>query len=123
MTENISKETQDKLKERIQLYKDSARLKKTHRTLISSNFFAWIVYDSGQKLNVAYRDYQMRKDILIRFHEKYGFDLYRDLLTRNPALISDALGSGLYVLNDEIFSVSLKDFSFMDADHKNPCCV
>jgi hypothetical protein len=116
MTENISKEIQDKLNERIQLYKDAARLKKTHRTLISSNFFAWIVYDSGQKLNVAYRDYQMRKDILIKFHEKYGFDLYMDYLSRNPVLISDALGSGLYVLDDEIFSVSLKDFSLMEPE-------
>jgi hypothetical protein len=119
MTENISKEIQDKLNERIQLFKDSARLKKTNRILNKSTFYAWIVYDSGQKLNVAYRDYQMRKDILIRFQEKYGFDIYIDYLTRNPVLISDALGSGLYVLNDETFSVSLKDFNLMEADDYN----
>jgi hypothetical protein len=116
MIKNISSEIQNKLNERIQLYKDSARLKKTHRILNSSNFYAWIVYDAGQKLNVAYRDYHIRTDIMIRFHEKYDFDLYKDYLTRNPALISDALGSGLYVLDDEIFSVSVKDFNFIDAD-------
>jgi hypothetical protein len=116
MTKNIISEIQNKLNERIQLYKDSARLKKTYRILNSSNFFAWIVYDAGQKLNVAYRDYQMRMDILIRFQEKYGFDLLGDPLTRNPALISDALGSSNYVLDDEIFAVSVKDFNFIDVD-------
>jgi hypothetical protein len=116
MMKNTSSEMQNKRNERIQLYKDSARLKKTNRILNSCNFFAWMVYDAGQKLNTAYRDFQMRKDIITRFQEKYGFDLYKDYLTRNPALISDALGSGSYVLDDEIFSVSFKDFSIMDTD-------
>ena len=75
-----------------------------------------MIYDAGQKLNTAYRDFQMRKDIIIKFQEKYGFDLYKDYLTRNPALISDALGSGLYVLDDDIFSVSMKDVSIMETD-------
>jgi hypothetical protein len=75
-----------------------------------------IVYDSGQKLNTAYRDYKLSTDIMVRFHEKYGFDLYSDYLTRNPSLISDALGSGLYVLDYETFSVSLKDFSFLEPE-------
>jgi hypothetical protein len=116
MVKNDSSEMENKRNERIQLFKDSARLKKTHRILNLSNFVAWIVYDSGQKLNTAYRDYQIRKDIMTRFQEKYEFDLYEGYLTRNPALISDALGSGLYVLDDETFSVSLKDFNFMEAE-------
>jgi hypothetical protein len=116
MVKNINSEIQDNRSERIQLFKDSARLKKTERILNLSSFYAWIIYDAGKKLNTTYRDYQERTDAMIGFHEKYGFDLYRDPLTRNPVPISDALGSGLYVLDDEIFSISLKDFSFMDAD-------
>lgn len=116
MMKNTNNEMENKSKERIQLFKYAARLKKTYRTLNIANFFAWIVYDAGQKLNTVYRDYQMRTDVLIRFQEKYEFDLYIDNLTRNPALISDALGSSSYIINDEKFSINMKDFSFMDAD-------
>jgi hypothetical protein len=115
MSKDINNEIQKKRSDRIQLFKDSARLKKTERVLNIGNFYAWVVYDAGQKLSKTYNDYQMRMDAMSRFHEKYEFDIYSDHLTRNPLPIPNALGSNLYTIDDETYSVSMKDFSVLDA--------
>jgi hypothetical protein len=53
--------------ERVQLYKDAARHKKTSRVLNLANIWTWKICDSGYKLSEALFDYNKMEDIVCNY--------------------------------------------------------
>jgi hypothetical protein len=103
-----------KFQERVQLYKDAARHKKTSRVLNLANIWTWKICNSGYKLSEALFDYDKMEDIVCKFHEKYEFDYYMDYGLRNPLRIADTLGFTDYQINDDTCALSyVTDISYM----------
>ncbi|MFW6116642.1 MAG: uroporphyrinogen decarboxylase family protein [bacterium] len=113
-------DTQELLQERIQLFKDAARHKKTDRVLNLANFWTWKILDAGYTISDATRDYDKMEDVQRQFQEKYHFDLDFDALfgVRDPLRIADALGAGDYTIEDEEAGIIHfeSDICYMEAD-------
>ncbi|HHV34586.1 MAG TPA: hypothetical protein GXX59_03275, partial [Syntrophomonadaceae bacterium] len=99
-------EASNLFKERVQLYKDAAKHKKTSRVLNLANIWTWKIYDSGYKLSEALFDYNKMEDIVCKFQEKYQFDYYMDIGLRNPMKIPEALGFTDYIIDDDNCALS-----------------
>lgn len=104
------------MRERVQLYKDAARHKKTSRVLNVANMWNWIVYDSGYKLSEALFDYGKMEDALVKFQEKYQFDYYLDYGVRNPLGVQSALGHTDYIVNDEANALNIQDINYLEPE-------
>ncbi|MGD0153837.1 MAG: uroporphyrinogen decarboxylase family protein [Thermacetogeniaceae bacterium] len=104
------------MRERVQLYKDAARHRKTSRVLNLANMWTWIVYDSGYKLSEALFDSKIMGQAVTKFQEKYQFDFFMDFGFRNPLAISGALGHTDYIIDDEAGSLNISDFSYVEPD-------
>lgn len=104
------------MKERLQLFKDTARAKNTKRILNIGNVWAWTVADNGYKLNTIARDYNMRLENISKFQERYNFDFYTDLWSSNPVRVTDPLGGGACRLIDEPFNVVTDDYNYMEVE-------
>ncbi|MFW0968464.1 MAG: uroporphyrinogen decarboxylase family protein [Thermacetogeniaceae bacterium] len=109
-------DAEKKFQERIRLYKDTVRHKKTDRVLNISIFITWMIYDSGYKLSEALTDYSIMEKVVSGFHEKYQFDWYMDLGMRNPVRIAQAAGYTDYIFNDETYAINFKDVAHMEPD-------
>jgi hypothetical protein len=107
-------DTASLFKERVQLYKDAARHKKTSRVLNLANIWTWKICDSGYKLSEALFDYNKMEEIVGKFQEKYKFDYYMDFGLRNPLRIADALGFTDYLIDDKGCALSYAtDITYM----------
>ncbi|KPU43845.1 uroporphyrinogen decarboxylase (URO-D) [Oxobacter pfennigii] len=104
------------LKERIQLFNDAAQMKKTARIPQVANFFTWKILDSEYKLSEALLDYDKMFRLVCDFHERYGFDAYMDLGTRNPVKVTNSLGGYHYMVDDEREVMNIDDQVYMEAD-------
>ncbi len=103
--------------ERKQLVCDTIRHKsKPKRVPLFSNTWTWKICDAGYELNDALRDYDKLFASVCRHHEKYGYDMYIDMGTRNPIRFSDALGGGIYYIDEEKNRISYRDKCLMQAD-------
>ena len=91
-------------------------MKKPSRTPNMSNFFTWKICDSDYSFKEAIYDYSIMKDIVVDFHKRYDFDAYMDLGTRNPILVTDALGGGSHRLNEEGTGINVVDDVLIEAD-------
>jgi hypothetical protein len=103
------------LEERIKLFKETARCNNNERVLNFGNIWAWPIAEAGESLEKASRDYDLRIKILSDFQERYQFDLYADIWSRNPMLVSDALGGGTFVLTDDPFVIATDDRDYIVA--------
>ena len=65
---------QDKYLERVQIFKDATRLNKPKRIPILSNFWSYKIMDAGYKLSEGVYDFEILKDSVFKFQEKYNFD-------------------------------------------------
>ncbi len=102
------------LAERVQLYKDAAKHKKTSRVLNLANIWTWKIFDSGYKMSEALFDYNKMEEVVCKFQEKYQFDYYMDFGLRNPLRISDALGFSDYVIDDDACALGFaSDINYM----------
>ena len=89
-------------KYRKQLFVDALNKNtKPERIPLASNAWTWKICDAGMKLSEALHDYDKLFYVVCRHHEKYGFDMYMDLGTRNPLSFIDSLGKNIYRLDDE----------------------
>lgn len=106
------------LKERVQLYKDAARHKKTGRVLILANIWTpRIIYEVGYKLSEALFDYNKLEEAVCKLHEKYEFDYYMDFGLRNPLRIADALGNTDYIIDDNACALGyVADINYMEPE-------
>lgn len=112
-------DTKQLFQERVQLFKDAARHKKTSRVLNLSNFWSWKIYDAGYTIDEATKDYKKKEDVTRKFQEKYQFDLHFEevLGLRNPLRIADALGKTDYTINNETYAMSYAaDICYMEPD-------
>ena len=104
-----------KLQERLKIFKDSANVNNKDRVCNLGNMWAWPVWEAGASLNEAARDYDLRTKILTKFQEKYNFDFYADLWSRNPMKVSDSLGGGTFTLTDDPFVVATGERDYVVA--------
>lgn len=107
---------QNLLQERIQLFHDTAEFKKTKRIPQISNFFTWKILDSEFTLSEALFDYNKMEKVVCDFHERYNFDAYTDLGTRNPVRVTNALGGYHYVINDEKEVINIDDQVYFEPE-------
>jgi hypothetical protein len=98
------------LKERTELFSNVFHFKKNKRVPLGANFFTWKVLDAGYKLSEALYDYNIMEKVHDEFHQRYQFDAYSDLGTRNPMRIAKALGAGFH-------KIDLTDEALVVDDH------
>jgi hypothetical protein len=113
------------LKERTELFANAIAFKKNKRAPLVSNFWTWKILDSGYKLSEALYDYAILEKIHNEFHQRYQFDAYIELGTRNPMRIAKALGGGFHKIDKTGEALIVKDHHIMERDEyrelaKNP---
>lgn len=100
--------------ERKQIFADAvAKKKKPKRIPLLSHVWTWKIIDSGFKLSEALYDYDKMIQAVSIHQQRYGWDSYMDLGTRNPMQVTDALGKCLYLVNDETGDVNYIDKDVM----------
>ncbi len=81
------------------------------------NFWSWKYYDAGYKFSEALNDYGKMEKAILEFVDRYKMDSIYETGWRNPIQVTGILGnSNDYIINDETFSISIKDQSYMDDD-------
>lgn len=94
--------------EKVKLFQDAARFaNKTVPNL--SNDYTWKISDSKYSYKQAYFSGKIMKKIVCENHERYNYDAYLDLGTRNHFPQMQALGGGSYVLNEATGSINVTD--------------
>ncbi len=81
-----------------------------------SNAWTWKICDADEKLSVAMHDYDLMFKIVCAHHEKYNFDMYHDLGTRNPIRMAEAAKTCTYIIDDDIGAINIPDMERMYAD-------
>ena len=102
--------------ESVQLLRDAAAFNETTRIPTDSSFFTYIILEAGKKLGEALYDYDMLYQLICDFHEKYHFDSYAYMGTRNPFPVVEAVDGMIYVVDDEHDTLNVDDFTFMEDD-------
>jgi hypothetical protein len=113
------------LKERAEMYANVLQFRKNKRVPIQSNFWTWKILDAGYKLSEALYDVKILARINEEFNERYQFDSYLDLGTRNPLAVQDVLGGGYHRIDQSDEAVIVDDHHLMEQDEyrelaKNP---
>jgi hypothetical protein len=106
-------------------FRDAISINKTERVPNISNFFTWKILDSDIPFKEALYDYEKMEKIVCDFHERYNFDAYMDLGTRNPISVTDALGGGFYSFDEKTGGINMTDHILMSGEEypdyvKNP---
>ncbi|MCL1804206.1 MAG: hypothetical protein FWG30_11355 [Eubacteriaceae bacterium] len=109
-------DSKTKLKERISTIQDAVAFKKTGRIPTFSNYWTYMILESGNKLSEALYDYSLLFSIVTGFHEKYGFDLYNYKGARNPFRVTEAIDGNKYIIDDERETFNLVDYEIMHED-------
>lgn len=101
----------------VQLFRDAIAFKQPKRTPHLSGFFTWKIHDSKYSFKEALYDDKKMEELVCEFHERYNFDAYIDLGTRNPMRLSEAMGPGsIYTFNEEVDSIIVTDKPMMEGD-------
>lgn len=94
--------------EKVELFWSASRFEnKTVPNL--SNDYTWKISDSKFSYKEAYFDSKKMAKIVCENHERYNYDAYLDLGTRNHFPQMQALGGGSYVLNEETGGINVTD--------------
>lgn len=108
--QTLKTDARQQMRERKQLFIDTVRReKKPKRVPILANTFTWKVCDSQYKLSEALYDFDIMFELVCQHHEKYGFDLYSELGSRNRVRFSDVFGKDCYIIDDETYGVNYPD--------------
>jgi len=104
------------MKERIEMFDNVYNFKHNQRIPLGCNIWSWQVLDCGYKQSEALENYDIAEKINREFHERYHFDAYTNLITRNPKRITDLLGGGAHYIDatDEI--IQCDDHGCMEPD-------
>lgn len=95
--------------EKVNLFTDAAKFKKTKKLPNLSNDYTWKICDSKYSYKEAYFDEKKMEKIVCEFHERYKFDSYIDLGTRNHFPQIQALGGGSYTLDERTGAINAVD--------------
>ena len=110
------KNSETLLRERKEAVVRTIRRQSPQRIPLFSNAYTWKICDAGYKLREALTDYTKLEEVVCQHHEKYEFDLYIDMGTRNPVRYTNVFGEGLYVFDDEKNYLNVKDATMMEED-------
>ena len=101
----------------VQLFHDTIAFKPTKRVPHLSNFFTWKIHDSQYTFKEALYDFKIMEKIVCDFHERYNFDAYADLGTRNPMKLYESMGGGsFYIFDEKMDSIQVVDRPIMEGD-------
>ena len=107
------------LEDRVKLFRDAAAFQKTEKIPNLSLAFTWKVHDSAYPVKDALYDWKVMEKAVREFHERYQFDAYMDLGTRNVLGLTDALGGGTHYFDEasnSIYAVEKACFTAADID-------
>ncbi len=101
----------DKYMAGLQDFKDVLNFKHIDRVLHASMFYTWKIFDSSYTgtLSHALQDLNVLEDVTSEFHERYHFDTYMDLGTRNMLGPANAMGATHLEVNDEAGTINFRD--------------
>ena len=104
------------LQERRELFDNAYNFKHNTRTPIHSSIFTWKILDAGYTLREAIYNLDVMEKVLEIFHERYHFDMYSDLGSRNPMRVSEALGNSFHYIDEAGEAVLIDDHHIMERD-------
>lgn len=111
----MDQKTLDMIKYRKSLFIDAVEGKqKPGRIALACNDRTGKIFDMGYKLSDCFYDYDKMDDCVYGYHEKYEFDTYYDLGTRNLIKATDSLRIHPYVINDEKGYINHVDCHYME---------
>ncbi len=98
------------LQEKLDLFKSCVRFEKPARIPNVSSVFTWMFLDSPYPLSKALSDPALIEEVVFAFHERYQFDAYIDLGTRNHMGVLNALGDQCaYKIDDESGAINFQE--------------
>lgn len=95
---------------------NAAKFQRNKRVPNLSNDYTWKIIDSNFTHEEAFYSEKKMEKVVCDFHERYQFDGYIDLGTRNHFPQTDALGGGSYILDKKTGSINVKDDPIMQPD-------
>ena len=102
------------LQENVALFKACTRMEKTDRIPNLANFFTWKFLDCDDPLDQVLTDYDLMAKVLQEFQDRYQFDAYSDLGSRNQYKVMQALGDDIaYDIDIETGAVNYKENTIM----------
>jgi hypothetical protein len=102
--------------ERKELFENAFDFKHNKRVPSVSNFFTWKILDAGYTLKEAIYDYEIMEKVMREFIERYKFDAYLDVGTRNPIRVTDAFGGGYHYIDEENEAVLIDDHHILERE-------
>lgn len=119
-TENIAKigdvmKSKELLSKRIQLFRDSANFVKPERIPHFANVVTWKVFDAGYKLSDAMTNFDVMKDCVVKFLDKYTVDGLMDTGIRNQFNVTEAFSPISYYYYDDD-AVGIRDHAHCTVD-------
>lgn len=104
--------------ERKEIINKAFNCEKPSRVPIFSNFWTWKMLDSEYTLIETLTDYDIMMKVTCDFHERYQFDSYFDLGTRNPYNVIKKLGGSDWQIqvDEESGAIFVNDHALMESD-------
>ena len=109
-------DTKALLQERTELFDNAYKFKHNNRVPLGCNIFSWMVLDAGYKQSQVLMDYELSEKINREFHERYQFDAYTNLLTRNPMRLTSLLGGGNHFIDPTDEMIQSVEHSVMEGN-------
>jgi hypothetical protein len=103
------------LNERTEMLDNVYNFRPNKRVPLGANFHSWQMLDAGYTFTEALGSYELMEKINREFHERYQFDVYIDLLTRNPMQISDLIG-GFHKIDATGEQIYVEDHCILEAE-------
>lgn len=100
---------QELLKERTEMIDNVYHFKPNKRTMLGSNVWSWQVLDCGYKQSEVMNSYELSEKVNREFHDRYQFDIYTNLLTRNPGRLTRLFGGGTHFVDESDEMIQTND--------------
>ena len=95
--------------ERAELIRQATALKPVNRVPNVSHLVTWKYFDAGYSLIEALTDYDKMESAIMECQERYNFDAHIEMGTRNPFLVSEAMGDPAYIYDADSDCIAAVD--------------
>lgn len=102
-----------KRKMRMDMIDNVYNFKHNERVMLGSNIHSWKPLDSGYGQKETMKDYALAEKVVREHIERYDFDMYADLLSRNPFKVMDQMGGGHHFTDEADELVQSHDYPDM----------
>ena len=102
---------------RTQLFRDAEQWKTPDRIAHYGNIVTWKIFDAGYTIDEAMTNFDVMKDTVQKFLEKYPIDVLIDIGIRNQFNVTEAFGmgkNGYYYYDKEV--VGINDHAYCPVD-------